>query len=346
MDGVRPLRAGIVGPGTIGCLHIQTLRALGIPVAALVASSLESAQAHASRLRVDRAYDSVSAMVGSGEVEVVHVCTPNVLHAWVAAQAIEAGCALVCEKPLTFDLASAGELLEQAQSAGTRGGVCHHYRYFEGIAVVRELVRSGALGRVRLLAGHYLSEELRALPSGHWLLDPAIVGPSMSLADVGVHWLDLAEHVSGLRIQAVATAAPSAGDGEPFVHGAALLLRLGEDAVGTVTVSQDCFGFSPDDLAIEVHGSAGTARWSLGSDGERLRVWCEDGPNLAQTQYAKTFQEGTEQAFVALMDDLYAGIHGEQSSAPTLAEGHHGVAILDAAVSSAAEGGWVQVPAT
>jgi predicted dehydrogenase len=344
MEGVRALAAGIVGPGTIGCLHIQTLRAMGVSVTALVASSLESAQAHAGRLEVDRAYDSVSAMVESAEVDVVHVCTPNILHASVAAQAIEAGCALVCEKPLTFDLATAGELLASARRTGTKGGVCYHYRYFEGIVAMRDLVQSGALGSVRLLAGHYLSEELRGLPAGHWLVDPGIVGPSMSLADVGVHWLDLAEHVTGLGIRSVASAVPSAGDGEPFAHGAALLLALGEDTVGTVAVSQNCFGISPDDLVIEVYGSAGNARWSLGSDGERLCAWCEDGPNLPQRWYAKTLQEGTEQAFLKLMGDLYAGIRGERSSAPTFADGHHGVAILDAAVSSAAEGGWVEVP--
>jgi predicted dehydrogenase len=343
MDSARPLRAGIVGPGTIGRLHIQTLRALGVSVTALVASSLESARAHADRLRVDQAYDSVAAMLGSGEVDVVHVCTPNVLHASVAAQAIDGGCALVCEKPLTSDRASAGELLSRARRAGTKGGVCYHYRYFEGIVAARELVRSGVLGSVRLLAGHYLSEELRDLPAGHWLLDPAIVGPSMSLADVGVHWLDLAEHVSGLRIHAVATAAPSTRDGEPFAHGAALLLRLGDDATGTVAVSQDCFGISPDDLVLEVHGSAGTVRWSLGGDGERLCVWSEVGPKLAPTWSAKTFQEGTEQAFIALMGDLYAGIRGERGSAPTFADGDHGVAILHAAVQSTVRGGWAEV---
>ncbi len=338
------LRAGVAGPGTIGELHIRTLRSLDIPVRALVASSPESAERHAERLGIERVYDSVGAMAGSGEVDVVHVCTPNVLHASVAAQAIEGGCDLVCEKPLTFDLAAADDLLHRVEQASTKGGVCYHYRCFDGIAAARSLVQRGALGSVRMLAGRYLSQELRDLPPGHWLADAAVVGPSRSLADVGVHWFDLAEHVSGLPIEAVL--AQPAGNGEPFLHGAAVLLRLEQGATAAVVVSQNCFGMSQDEIALEVHGSAGTLRWSLDGDGEQLSVWCEDGLQLERARYAESFQAGTERAFHELIGGLYDRIRGGQSSAPSFADGHHGVAILYAAVQSAAEGCWVEVPPT
>jgi predicted dehydrogenase len=343
VDDAR-LRAGVVGPGTIGELHVRTLRSLDIPVRALVASSPESAERHAECLEIGRAYDSVATMAGSGEVDVVHVCTPNVLHASVAAQAIEGGCDLVCEKPLAFDLAAADDLLRKVERVGAKGGVCYHYRYFEGIEAARGLVQSGALGSVRMLAGRYLSQELRDLPAGHWLADAAVVGPSRSLADVGIHWFDLAEHVSGLPIEAVL--AQPAGNGEPFLHGAAVLLRLGQGATAAVVVSQDCFGVSQDEIALEVHGSAWTLRWSLDGEGEQLTVWCEAGSQPARTRYAESFQAGTERAFQGLMSGLYDCIGGAQSPAPTFADGHHGVAILHAAVQSAAQGCWVEVPPT
>ncbi|HEV7941513.1 MAG TPA: Gfo/Idh/MocA family oxidoreductase [Solirubrobacteraceae bacterium] len=345
MEGTR-LRAGVVGPGTIGELHVRTLRSLGIQVRALVASSLESAKGHAQRLEIEHVYDSVAAMAGSGEVDVVHVCTPNVLHASAATQALEGGCDVVCEKPLTFDLATADDLLRMVESAGAKGGVCYHYRCLEGIAVARSLVQSGALGSVRMLAGRYLSQELRDVPAAHWLTDAAIVGPSRSLADVGVHWFDLAEHVSGQSIKAVLAQPAGTSESEPFLHGAAVLLRLEEDTPATVVVSQDCFGVSQDEIALEVQGSAGTLRWSLDEDGERLIVWREDGSQLERTMYAKSFQAGTERAFQALMSGLYDRIQGGQSPAPTFADGQHGVAILHAAVQSAAQGGWVEVPPT
>lgn len=345
-------RAGVVGPGSIGRLHVEALRCLGIPVRALVASTPESARAHAERLQIPHAYDNAAAMAGSGEVDVVHICTPNAFHASDAVAAIDAGCDLVCEKPLTFDLAQADALLERAERAGVTGGVCYHYRCFEGIRAARELVRGGALGRVRMLSGSYLSQELRQVAPGHWLANAEIVGPSLSLADVGVHWLDLAEHVCGLPICALAAQPAGVSRGEPFAHGAAVLLRLGEDVAGSLIVSQDCLGVSSDELVLEVHGSAGSLRWSLAGSGERLCVWREDGLGPERREYAESFEAGTRLAFAALFERLYAGIAARRGliaerepaeETPTLAAGRDGVALLDAAMKSAAEGRWVDV---
>ncbi|MGA8353918.1 MAG: Gfo/Idh/MocA family oxidoreductase [Solirubrobacteraceae bacterium] len=335
-------RAGVVGPGSIGRLHVKTLRSLGVPVRALVASSPESARAHADRLQIPQAYDSVAAMAGSGEVDVVHICTPNVLHAAGAAAAIEAGCSLVCEKPLTFDLAQADDLLARVERASARGGVCYHYRYFQGVVEAGKLLRSGALGGVRLLCGRYLSQELLEVPAGHWLADAAVVGPARSLADVGIHWFDLTEHLTGQPVEAVLAEPAGAEQGEPLLHGAAVTLRLSGGATATVVVSQDCVGAETDEIVLEVHGSTGRLRWSLGDDGEQLSVWRTDGLPPTCKRYATSFEEGTRRAFEGLMRDLYAGIERRTGSAPTIAEGRHGVAILDAAVKSAQSGCWAK----
>lgn len=357
---VSVLRAGVVGPGSIGRLHVETLRWLGIPVMALVASTPESAKAHADRLQIPRAYDSAAAMAGSGEVDVVHICTPNAMHAADAAAAVDAGCDLVCEKPLTLEVAQADDLLRRASRAGVSGAVCYHYRCFAGIVAARELVRGGALGEVRMLVGSYLSQELRQMSSGHWLANPAIVGSALSLADVGIHWLDLAEHVSGLPIRAVIAQPAGEGRHEPFARGAAVLLRLGADAVGSLVVSQDCPGVVSDELVLEVHGSAGSLRWTLGAGGEELRVAGEqDRPVPRSPACAESFQAGTARAFRVLFQDVYQRLRegGDEArserlqnqaaarpcAVPTLIDGRRGVAILAAAVSSASLGTWVEV---
>jgi predicted dehydrogenase len=345
-NSVDAPRAGLVGPGAIGQLHLQTLRALGIPVTALVASSLDSARAHAERLDVEHVYASAAEMAASGNVDVVHVCTPNAGHASAAIAAVDAGCHLVCEKPLTVDLAQAEDLLRRIERSSVTAGTCYHYRYFEGILVARRLVQSGVIGTVRMIAGRYVSQELRGLKDSHWLRDPAIVGPAVSLADVGVHWFDLAEHVSGLPIRAVLAQPVDAGEGVPFAHGAAVLMRLGGGSAATAAISQDCCGIATDDITLEMYGSTGTVRWSLDYSGETLCAWNQDGDVVKRARYAETSQLGTHRAFRLLMDDLYARIRRAESTAPTFADGYHGVAILAAAVESAQLSRWIEIPSS
>jgi predicted dehydrogenase len=337
-------RAGLVGPGTIGQVHVETLRALGIPVTGIVASSPASGQRHAQRLGIAHAYGSVGEMAASGEVDVVHVCVPNSLHADAAIEAIGAGCDVVCEKPLTLRLAEAEALVLAASRAGAAGGTCYHYRYFEGVAAARGLVRSGALGTVHMITGHYLSQELRGLAAGHWLRDPAAVGPSLSLADVGTHWFDLAEHVSGERIGAVLAEPALRATADAFGHGTVVLMRLGEATAATVAVSQACVGIEQDELALDVYGSAGTLRWSLSEAGEALRVWSADRAVPETRRFADSLETGTRRAFRELFVALYARIRSGESAAPSFADGHRGVAILHAAVESATRAQWVEVP--
>lgn len=87
-------------------------------------------------------------------------------------------------------------------------------------------------------------------------------------------------------------------------------LRFGEDAVGALAVSQDCYEISPDGLLLEVYGSAGSLRWSVDRGGERLQAWCSNGTTLERASYAQTLQSGTERAFEGLLADIYAAIGG------------------------------------
>ena len=200
--GLRPVRAGIVGPNGIGRLHADALRRIGVEVAAVAASSEERAREHAHAMGVERWYASPEALIDS-DIDVVHVCTPHYLHAPIARMALDAGKHVVSEKPLAISLADALDLSERAAASGRVHAVCYVYRYYAHVGQLRSWVAEGRLGQVHLGHGTYLADELLVAPSP-WALEPDKTGPWLTAADVGIHWFDLLEHVTGARIRSLA----------------------------------------------------------------------------------------------------------------------------------------------
>jgi predicted dehydrogenase len=133
-------------------------------------------------------------------VDVVHVCTPNALHFAQARAVLEQGKHLICEKPLTTTAAEAAELVRLAEAAGVVAGVAYCYRYYPLLQQARHLISSGALGRVHHVRGLYLADELLHGDYLYYRFAPEMAGHSLAMGDVGIHWCDLAEHVTGQRI--------------------------------------------------------------------------------------------------------------------------------------------------
>ncbi|HEV2728261.1 MAG TPA: Gfo/Idh/MocA family oxidoreductase, partial [Solirubrobacterales bacterium] len=194
-------RAGIVGAGFVGRVHAHSIRLVGAQVAGVAASTAERGIEARGELGAERDFASAEELVASEEIDVVHICTPNNLHVPLALAAIEAGKHVICEKPLALDAAGAAELAAAAERAGVLLTVPFVYRYYP---TVRELqARLAGASPARLLSGGYLQDWLLGADDYNWRVDPQLGGASRAFADIGSHWCDLVEFITGDRIAAI-----------------------------------------------------------------------------------------------------------------------------------------------
>jgi predicted dehydrogenase len=275
---------GIAGAGFIGAVHARSARLTGAQVVGVAASTPDSAQRAAVRLGADRAYASAEELVADPDIDVVHICTPNHLHAPLAQVALAAGKHVVCEKPLATSAAEAEALDDAARAAGRVAAVPFVYRYYPTVREARARVAGHELGAVHLVHGAYLQDWLLSAEDHNWRVDPGLGGASRAFADIGSHWCDLAEFVTGHRIArltarthtavperrdgparaafAAATAEEDGGAGGRALHPVATedvaLLQFETDggAVGSLVVSQVSAG-RKNALWLEVDGADG-----------------------------------------------------------------------------------------
>jgi predicted dehydrogenase len=370
---------GLVGPGFAGVHHIDAVRRLGfVDVVAVAASSQASAEARARALGVPKAYGSFEALAADRTVDVVHVTTPNALHGAVIDAALAHGKHVVCDKPLASTEAEARRLRDAARAAGVVHAVTFNYRGNPMVQQARAMVAAGEIGPVHLIHGAYLQDWLLEDTDYSWRLDPA-QGQSSAMADIGSHWCDLAQHVSGQRIEAVLAhlstvvatrvrppgavqAFAAAGEGGTRVpitseDLAMVLLRFSGGAAGAVTVGQVCAGHK-NDLRLEVCGGGGSLRWAQESQNE---LWigarrkgnttlAKDPTLLAPdaARYARLpggHQEGWADAFFNVIRDIYAVIAhpiagpDARTTMATFDAGYAAACLVDAVLRSHRAGG-------
>src|SRR4051794_37645647 len=169
----RPVRAGVIGLGFIGEVHVRAIRAAGGTLAAVADASPATITETAERLGARWGAPSAEALIGSPDVDVVHICTPNHLHAPLARMAIEAGKHVVCEKPLATTVSDAQDLVGAARAAGVVAAVPFIYRYYPTVQEARARVGTGAAGSVRLIHGSYLQDWLSTRADQNWRGGPA-----------------------------------------------------------------------------------------------------------------------------------------------------------------------------
>lgn len=346
---------GIVGAGFVGPHHVDAVRRLGfVDIVAVASSSDASARAKAEALHVPRAYGSYEALIDDPDVQVVHNATPNYLHYRVTAAAIAKGKHVVSDKPLAMTSVEAKKLVEQAARAGIVNAVTFNYRGNPLVQQARHAVANGEIGKPHFLHGYYLQDWLSRDTDYSWRLEPGKGGASSALGDIGSHWCDLAQHVSGLRITHVlgdiTTVIPArlkpkgshdafSGTGgdedtEPVdikvEDLASVLLRFDSGAKGSFSVGQVCPGHK-NDLVLEICGSAASMVWRQERQNElwigrrdRANEILQKDPSLIETDvrgYARLpggHQEAWADAFCNVMRDIYGFIAaGKQTgSAP------------------------------
>jgi predicted dehydrogenase len=371
------LRAGIVGTGFIGAVHARAARRAGARLTGVAASSPESAQEAARALGAARAYPSAEALVADADIDVVHICTPNHLHLALAEAALAAGNHVVCEKPLALDAAGARRLVEAAEGSGLQAAVPFVYRYYPTVREARQRVRDNAAGELRLIHGAYLQDWLLRPEDDNWRVDEALGGRSRAFADIGSHWCDLAQFISGHRITRLSarllTAVPErlsadgrrafapadgTGDRRAVVteDAAVVLFETDRGAVGTVTVSQISAG-RKNKIWIELDG----AQAALSFDQENAEeLWCgrreaatiiRRDPEYLSPAAARfaTLPPGHPQGYGDCFDLFVADVYDAIASGapsdglPVFADGLRAAEITDAVLTSAASEAWVDV---
>ena len=308
MTDIADLKAAVAGTGFVGVVHIDALRRLGIEVLGVAGSTRERAAAKG----IAPAYDSYEALVADERVDVVHVATPNHLHHEQVALALEAGKHVVCEKPLAVTSEQSAELLELASRAGLVHCTNFNLRFYPLVHEARERVRSGELGDIWNVHGGYLQDWLARPTDWNWRLETEKAGELRAVGDIGSHWMDLTQFVTGLRIVEVfadlATAIPvrerPRGEVETFASGedverepvsvetedvAHILLRFENGARGSLVCSQVSTG-RKNSLRFEVDGSEGALAWDAERH-EELWLGHRDRPNETLLRNAALMRE-------------------------------------------------------
>ena len=376
----RSLGVGIVGTGFIGAVHARSARLAGGRLVGVVASTPDRSARAAATLGAERGFESAEALIDAGEVDVVHVCTPNHLHAPLAEAALAAGKHVVCEKPLAMNASEAQNLVELAAVAETQAAVPFVYRYYPTVREARARVREGSTGPVRLLHGTYLQDWLLRPEDDNWRVDGGLGGASRAFADIGSHWCDLAEFVSGQRLtrvnaqfitavtereRATGRAAFERGDGD---HGetrsvetedaAVVQFETDGGAIGCTVISQISAG-RKNRLWLEIDGAEESLAFSQEEPEslwrgrrEAVTIFKRDpaflSPDAARLAVLPAgHPQGYADSFDGFVADVYDAIDAgvPADGLPLFADGLRAARITDAVLSSAGEGRWVDVPA-
>jgi predicted dehydrogenase len=364
-----------LGAGFAARLHAHAARLAGASIVGVAASTPERSATAAAELGAERGFASAEELTALDGLDVVHVCTPNHLHVPLARAAIEAGKQVICEKPVALEAAGAAELAQAAERAGALVTVPFVYRYYP---MVRELrARLGASGASAfLLSGAYLQDWLLGADDYNWRVDAGLGGNSRAFADIGSHWCDLIEFVTGQRLTAVAARTAIAHRtrrGDPASSFArargdethavdtedivALLFETDAGATGSLLVSQVSAG-RKNHLWVEIS----TAEETFAFDQERpdeLRILRRAGAETVPRDFDTLdstaaryvtlpggHPQGYQDCFDAFVAESYATFAGAAPPVglPVLADGVRAVSITEAVLESSRRREWVEVP--
>lgn len=374
-----PLRVAVAGAGMVARVHLDAARRAGARIVGISASTPERGKEAADELGVERAFPSSEELVAAPDVDVVHICTPNGLHRPLAELALRTGRHVICEKPLATSAQDAFALADLVAEAGTVAAVPFVYRYHPMAAEARARARSGGLGRIHLVHGHYLQDWLSQPGDTNWRVDPVAGGPSRVFADIGSHWCDMVEWVTGHRITELTAATATVfaerptGSARTFSGGqpggaagptapvstedaAHMLFRTDQGATGSMVVSQISPG-RKNRLWFEVDGSEASAVFDQENPetlllGRRAssEVVARDAPGLSPAAARLSTVPaghplGYPDCFAAFVRDVYSAVRGRPvpEQFPTFGDAARAAALTEAVLTAARTRAWTEV---
>lgn len=378
------IAVGVIGTGFIGPAHIEALRRLAnVEVVGLADVDEGTARAKAETLGVASAYGDYRRLLAREDVQAVHICTPNHLHFEMSREALNAGKHVVCEKPLAVEESEAAELASLAAKKGLVNAVHFNVRYYPLMRQVKMMVERGEIGEIFSVHGSYLQDWLYYPTDYNWRLEPKLSGRSRAVADIGSHWMDLVEYVSGRRIaevfadfatfhktrkkplKPVETYAGKILTPEDYVDipidtedYATVLLRFGGGAHGALTVSQVSAG-RKNRISFEMDGSKKAVAWNseapnsiwLGRRDGNNEVMMKD-PSLVYPEVRSliSFPGGHNEAFPDTSKQMFREIYNHIAAGargapafPTFQDGLRELTLCERILKSKDTGAWVRV---
>jgi predicted dehydrogenase len=382
---MKPIRTAIFGTGFMGRVHLEAVRRLeSVEVTAIAGRNAEAARRLGAGFFIPTIATDYRDVLRDPTIDAVHICTPNAQHFPMAKDALQAGKHVICEKPLATSVEEAEELVSLAVRRGVRNCVCHNLRCYPMVQQMRRLCEAGDLGEILVVQGTYSQDWLLYDTDWNWRVDAKAGGPSRCMADIGSHWFDLAEHVTGMSVtslcadlqtfhptrkqpkHSVETFANKLLGPEEYIETAvetedfgAVIFWMGERTRGNVTASQVSAG-RKNRLNIEIYGTRSSVAWDqerpdelwVGHRDTGNQIFLKD-PSLlkpAARSYADLpggHSEGYDDTFKQVFRRFYASISnpGGVPEYPQFVDGLRQLTILNAALQSHRTRGWVDVPA-
>jgi len=379
-QSIPSLKAGVIGTGFIGPVHVEALRRLGVTVTAICDVGDLGVKA-AARLAIPRAFSDYRELLACPDVDAVHITTPNRFHCEMALAALRARKHVVCEKPLAMNTRETQRIAQAVHQAKRVFAVNYNVRFYPAVLALRRAVGRGELGDIIHVNGSYMQDWLFKDTDYNWRLLPKEGGKLRAVADIGTHWMDAVSFILAAKITSVLadlhtfhkTRRRPLAEVQTFARAdaemkhatyrvqtddaASVLLRFSSGARGNLAVSQVAAG-RKNCIRIEVYGAKKSAWW-CSEEPEMLHLGNRDGANETAVRATPAFGdgaaglmdyppghvEGFPDTFKMNFRNIYTAMAGEAGERlfAHVTDGHNEVAVCEAILKSNHARKWVNV---
>lgn len=374
---MKRIKVAVFGTGFMGRVHIEALRRLGnIDVVAVAGSSKERARKFAGDVFVEKAVGDYRELLSDPQIDAVHICTPNSMHFEQAMMSMSSGKHVLCEKPLAASVEEGRKMLAMAHDRNIVHGTVYNMRAYPQVQQMKQMRIAGMFGDIRIVQGTYSQDWLFLDTDWNWRIES---GKSRTFADIGTHWCDMVEHITGLQITSLSANLETfiksrkkpRGSVETFQGKdlrpdeytempietedfGSMQFRMGPGTLGCMTTSQVSVG-RKGRLFIEIFGSKCSASWDAERP-EELWIGHRDRPSELLLKDSVLFEESAR-SFVDMPGGLAEGygdtfkqtfrrfyrVVQDRSAVidfPTFQDGIRQLELVDAVVGSSRAQGW------
>lgn len=349
------MKTGIWGAGNIAHTHAEALKASGVEIAAIVDINEAKAKEFADTFGIEK-YGTDESILLTEDITTVHVCTPPNLHFEMVMKLLEHGKNVLCEKPLCFDNHQAEILAAKAKEAGVVCAINFNVRFHMACQKARQVVASENFGNVNLIHGNYL-QQFACFPAPiDWRYNEVLAGRMYAVTEIGTHWMDIAQYISGRKVTAVSAnfgrfyperyvennlMYPDSDNGRRTETrkvnsemAAAINLKFDNGAIGTVLLSEISQG-RVNRINLEVTGDYENVWWNSEDNNLLHTARRDQGVNTEIFAFGNGFMDTFRSLVNEFYKDVRAGRQSENPVYPTFTEGMEIVKICNALLESA-----------